>query len=75
MASGARPDRRPAAPWLLVAVPTALILAPQFIGVLRQADIIAGHAFPSFKSVKQGVVDALAAAHPPPQRFPDPDTA
>ena len=42
-----------------VAVPTALILAPQFIGVLRQADIIAGHAFPSFKSVKQGVIDAL----------------
>ncbi|MEB3984216.1 hypothetical protein OQ968_23505 [Mycobacterium sp. 663a-19] len=42
-----------------VAVPTAAILAPQFIGVLRQADIIAGHAFPSFKSAKQGVVDAL----------------
>jgi hypothetical protein len=42
-----------------VAVPTVLILAPQFIGVLRQADIIAGHAFPSFKSVKQGVIDAL----------------
>jgi hypothetical protein len=42
-----------------VAVPTALILAPQFIGVLRQADIIAGHAFPSFKSAKQGVIDAL----------------
>ena len=42
-----------------VAVTTALILAPQFIGVLRQADIIAGHAFPSFKSVKQGVIDAL----------------
>jgi D-galactosaminyltransferase len=42
-----------------VIVPTALILAPQFIGVLRQADIIAGHAFPSFKSVKQGVIDAL----------------
>ena len=41
------------------AVPTALILAPQFIGVLHQADIIAGHAFPSFKSVKQGVIDAL----------------
>jgi D-galactosaminyltransferase len=36
-----------------------LILAPQFIGVLKQADIIAGHAFPSFKSVKQGVIDAL----------------
>jgi D-galactosaminyltransferase len=43
----------------IVAVPTAAILAPQFIGVLRQADIIAGHAFPSFKSVKQGVIDAL----------------
>jgi hypothetical protein len=42
-----------------VAAPTALILAPQFIGVARQADIIAGHAFPSFKSVKQGVIDAL----------------
>src|ERR1700739_1648222 len=42
-----------------VAGPTALILAPQFIGVLRQADIIAGHAFPSFKSVKQGIIDAL----------------
>lgn len=42
-----------------VAVPTALILAPQFIGVLRQADIIAGHAFPSFKSAKQGIIDAL----------------
>jgi D-galactosaminyltransferase len=43
----------------LVAVPTALILAPQFNGVLHQADIIAGHAFPSFKTVKQGVIDAL----------------
>ena len=43
----------------LVAVPTALILAPQFTGVAHQADIIAGHAFPSFKSVKQGVIDAL----------------
>jgi hypothetical protein len=42
-----------------VAVPTVLILAPQFIGVLKQADIIAGHAFPSFKSVQQGVIDAL----------------
>lgn len=42
-----------------VAVPTGLVLAPQFIGVLKQADIIAGHSFPSFKSVKQGVIDAL----------------
>ncbi|MGB6206480.1 DUF6541 family protein [Mycobacterium sp.] len=43
----------------VVAAPTVLILAPQFIGVAHQADIIAGHAFPSFKSVKQGVIDAL----------------
>lgn len=42
-----------------VALPAAAILAPQFLGVLRQADIIAGHAFPSFKSVRQGVIDAL----------------
>jgi D-galactosaminyltransferase len=42
-----------------VAVPAVLILAPQFIGVAQQADIIAGHAFPSFKTVKQGVIDAL----------------
>ncbi len=41
------------------AVPTVLILAPQFIGVAKQAGIIAGHAFPSFKTVKQGVIDAL----------------
>ncbi|MGA8330667.1 MAG: DUF6541 family protein, partial [Mycobacterium sp.] len=42
-----------------VGVPAGLILAPQFIGVAQQAGIIAGHAFPSFKSVKQGVIDAL----------------
>ena len=40
-------------------VPAVLLLAPQFLGVARQADIIAGHAFPSFKTVKQGVIDAL----------------
>lgn len=42
-----------------VAVPTVLILAPQFLGVLRQADIIAGHSFPSFKGAKQGLIDAV----------------
>ena len=42
-----------------VTAPTAAILAPQFLGVLKQADIIAGHGFPSFKSVKQGVIDAV----------------
>ena len=40
-------------------VPAGLILAPQFVGVAKQAGIIAGHAFPSFKTVKQGVIDAL----------------
>jgi D-galactosaminyltransferase len=43
----------------VAAVPALLILAPQFYGVAQQADIIAGHAFPSFKTVKQGVIDAL----------------
>jgi D-galactosaminyltransferase len=43
----------------VVAVPTVLVLAPQFLGVLGQADIIAGHSFPSFKGVKQGVIDAI----------------
>src|SRR6202012_3587181 len=42
-----------------VAVPTLLILAPQFLGVLKQADIIAGHSFPSFKGARQGLIDAL----------------
>ncbi|MFZ1178279.1 MAG: DUF6541 family protein [Mycobacterium sp.] len=42
-----------------VAVPTLLVLAPQFLGVLKQADIIAGHSFPSFKGSKQGLIDAL----------------
>jgi len=43
----------------VVAVPTVMVLAPQFLGVLGQADIIAGHSFPSFKGVKQGVIDAI----------------
>lgn len=42
-----------------VAVPTGLILAPQFLGVLKQADIIAGHSFPSFKGGRQGLIDAV----------------
>jgi hypothetical protein len=42
-----------------VTVPTVLILAPQFLGVLRQTDIITGHSFPSFKSRKQGLIDAI----------------
>lgn len=42
-----------------VVAPAGLILAPQFMGVLRQANIIAGHAFPSSKSTKQDVIDAI----------------
>ena len=42
-----------------VAIPTGLILAPQFLGVLKQADIIAGHSFPSFKGARQGLIDAV----------------
>src|SRR5277367_653055 len=52
------------------AVPAAVILAPQFIGVAKQAGIIAGHAFPSFKTVKQGVIDALLLHTRHPNDFP-----
>src|SRR5271154_5711572 len=63
---------RLAAPLTLgaAAVPAAVILAPQFIGVAKQAGIIAGHAFPSFKTVKQGVIDALLLHTRPLNDFP-----
>ncbi len=57
---------------LLIAVPTvALLLLPQFLGVLKQAEIIAGHAFVTHEG-KKGAVRRGRAAHPPPQRLPDP---
>ena len=43
----------------LVAVPTVLLLLPQFLGVLRQAEIIVGHAFVTHEGKKRGLIDAI----------------
>ena len=44
---------------LLVAVPTVLLLLPQFIGVLQQAEIIVGHAFVTHEGKKKALFDAV----------------
>ncbi len=44
---------------LLIATPTVVLLLPQFVGVLRQAEIIAGHAFVTHEGKKRGLIDAL----------------
>ena len=52
---------------LLVAVPTVLLLLPQFVGVLRQAEIIVGHTFITHEGKKRGLVERDRAAQPSPQ--------
>lgn len=42
-----------------VAVPTVLLLLPQFIGVLQQAEIIVGHAFDTREGRKKALFDAV----------------
>lgn len=44
---------------LLVAVPTVLLLLPQFLGVLQQAEIITGHAFVTHEGKKRALFDAV----------------
>lgn len=44
---------------VIMAVPTVCLLLPQFVGVLRQAEIIEGHAFFTHEGKKRGLVDAL----------------
>jgi D-galactosaminyltransferase len=44
---------------LLIAVPTVALLLPQFLGVLRQAEIIVGHAFVTHEGKKRGLIDAV----------------
>ncbi len=44
---------------LLVAVPTVLLLLPQFLGVLQQAEIIVGHAFVTHEGRKRALFDAI----------------
>jgi hypothetical protein len=43
----------------IVAVPTVLVLLPQFVGILRQAEIIAGHAFVTHQGKKRALLDAV----------------
>jgi D-galactosaminyltransferase len=47
--------------WTLaaVAVPTLLILLPQFRSVKQQEDVIAGHSFLTYLSKKRGLFDAV----------------
>ncbi|HEX7322834.1 MAG TPA: DUF6541 family protein [Mycobacterium sp.] len=42
-----------------IAVPAALLLAPQLLSVRRQADIIVGHSFLTHEGRKSGLRDAL----------------
>ena len=40
-------------------MPTVLLLLPQFLGVLQQAEIIAGHAFVTHEGKKKALFDAI----------------
>lgn len=44
---------------VIMAVPTVCLLLPQFVGVLRQAEIIEGHAFLTHEGKKRGLIDAV----------------
>jgi hypothetical protein len=44
---------------LAVGAPAAALLLPQFLGVLQQAEIIAGHAFVTHEGKKRGLIDAV----------------
>ncbi len=44
---------------LVIAIPTAALLLPQFLGVLQQAEIIVGHAFVTHEGKKRALIDAV----------------
>jgi hypothetical protein len=44
---------------LCVGIPTGLLLMPQFVGVLQQAEIIVGHAFVTHEGKKKALFDAI----------------
>lgn len=44
---------------LAIAIPTVALLLPQFLGVLQQAEIIAGHAFVTHEGKKRALIDAM----------------
>ena len=43
----------------VIAVPTVVLLLPQFLGVLQQAEIIVGHAFVTHEGKKRALIDAV----------------
>ncbi len=43
----------------VIAAPTVVLLLPQFVGVLQQAEIIVGHEFLTHEGKKRGLIDAL----------------
>jgi hypothetical protein len=43
----------------LIAIATVVLLLPQFVGVLQQAEIIVGHAFATHEGRKRGLIDAV----------------
>jgi D-galactosaminyltransferase len=44
---------------LWVAIPSGLLLLPQFAGIMKQADIIVGHAFVTNEGKKKALFDAV----------------
>ena len=44
---------------LVIAIPTVVLLLPQFLGVLQQAEIIVGHAFVTHEGKRRGLIDAV----------------
>ncbi|WP_101951414.1 DUF6541 family protein [Mycobacterium sp. 3519A] len=44
---------------LIIGVPALALLLPQFLGVLQEAEIIAGHAFVTHEGKKRGLIDAV----------------
>ena len=44
---------------LVIAIPTVVLLLPQFLGVLQQAEIIVGHAFVTHEGKKRALIDAV----------------
>ena len=58
VAPGPRPADRLRQP-AVVAVPTVLLLLPQFLGVLQQAEIIVGHEFVTHEGKKRALFDAI----------------
>jgi hypothetical protein len=44
---------------LLIAIPAAALLLPQFLGVLQEAEIIVGHAFVTHEGRRRGLIDSV----------------